>query len=112
MTPEIHETYVTSAAFTSNKQAKESVTQLALQQGVIALLKLHNSMTTKICLQMGLPIPTSVEDHDPLDEENSAGFLGRLVQEVTRNPLAMQCDYTQAVVSASEWQINRPAIHS
>lgn len=55
ITPDLHETYTLVPQYTSAKIAKEAVTRLALQDGVITLLKLHNSYTARVCRQMGLP---------------------------------------------------------
>ena len=101
ITPDFHEMYRTNVDFTSAKVAKEAATRLALQEGIVTLLKLHNSFTSKICRQLGLPVPLTLEEHDPVEEENSAGTLGQLVQEVTRNPLAMECEYTTAIRDGS-----------
>ena len=85
--------------------AKESVTKQALQEGVVVLLKMHNSMTTKVCRQLGLSIPGRVEEHDPPDEENSAGLLGQMIQEITRNPQALECQYTSSHEAGGEYKI-------
>lgn len=96
ITPDIHETYATTAAFPSTRIAKDAVAQLALEEGVVFLFKLHNSMTTKLCKQLGLPIPTNIEDHDTEEEENTAGMLSQLVQQVAHSSNAMTTTYTHA----------------
>ncbi|KAK9900294.1 hypothetical protein P389DRAFT_10361 [Cystobasidium minutum MCA 4210] len=53
ITPDTHEVYSTSQAFPSTRLAKEAVAQLALQDGVVFLFRLHNSMTTKISCSAG-----------------------------------------------------------
>ena len=103
--------YRTSVDFTSAKAAKEAATRLALQEGIVTLLKLHNSFTSKICRQLGVPVPLTLEEHDPVEEENSAGTLGQLVQEVTRNPLAMECEYTSAIRDGSASSPSACALH-
>jgi hypothetical protein len=95
ISPDIYETYATNAAFPSTRLAKDAVAQLALEEGVVILFKLHNSMTTKLCKRLGLPIPTNIEDHDTEEEENTAGMLSQLVQQVTRNSSAMSTTYSR-----------------
>lgn len=93
VTPGLVRHFSTSTGYPSSKQAKEVVTRLALQARIVDELKLHNSFTSKVCKQLGLPVPERVEEHDPVDEENSAGVLTQMVQEVMRNPNALQCEY-------------------
>lgn len=94
ITPDIAESYTTSASYPSTRQAKEAAAQLALAEGVVMLFKLHNSLTTKICRQLELPIPSNVEDHDTAEEENTAGLLAQLVQQVIGRPDAITTEYT------------------
>lgn len=95
ISPEVHEVYSTTRSYNSIRSAKEAVAQLALQEGVVILFKLHNSMTTKICKQLGLPIPATLEDHDTFEEENTAGMITQLVQQVTRNTGAISTIFSE-----------------
>lgn len=95
ISPDVHEAYATTEAFSSMRLAKEAVAQLALQEGVVILFKLHNSMTTKICRQLGCTIPATLEDHDTFEEENTAGLLSQLVQQVTRDPGALTSTFSE-----------------
>lgn len=92
----MQETYATNASYPSTRLAKDAVAQLALQEGVVILLKLHNSTTTKICKQMGLAIPATLEDHDTPEEENTAGVISQLVQQVTHDPNAMVSTFSES----------------
>lgn len=96
ISPEVREIYSTTQAYTSTRLAKDAVAQLALQEGVVILFKLHNSMTTKICRQLGAPIPSTLEDHDTFEEENTTGVISQLVQQVTPDASAMSTTFTEA----------------
>lgn len=95
VSPEVHETYSTSQPYASTRLAKDAVAQLALQEGVVILFKLHNSMTTQICKQLGIPIPATLEDHDTFEEENTTGVISQLVQQVTRDTDAISTTYSE-----------------
>lgn len=95
ITSDVHEQYTTADVFASTKAAKEAVAQLAIDEGVLSLIKLHNSITTKVCQQLGLAVPPRVEDHDVLDEENTAGRVSIAVQKATRDPSAIECEWSE-----------------
>lgn len=112
ITPDLHEVYSTNQAFPSTRLAKDAVAQLALQDGVVILFKLHNSMTTKICQRLGLPIPATLEDHDTPDEENTAAILSQLVQQVTRRPDAISTSFVRGQSDTGELLIFATNKHS
>lgn len=90
----MQETYSTTQSYPSTRLAKEAAAQLALQDGVVILFRLHNSMTTRICKQLGKPIPATLEDHDTPEQENTAGLLHQLVQLATHDVDAMATNFS------------------
>lgn len=96
VTPDNTVSYNTSKTYNSVKESREAAARLALADGIVHRLKMENSLTSKIHKQLGLPVPTDLDAHDTVDEENTAGSLTQLVQQVTRNTAALQCEYTKA----------------